>query len=320
MLIAALGAIGTLVLAGLGLYGALQLTRPPRCDFEDTAERWGLPQPEPVWMSAADGVPLAGWLLEHKDAVASVVVCHGHGANKLTSLWAAAYLYPRFNVLLFDVRGHGESGGDRTSVGYFERLDIGGAVGWLAARLPDLPIGVLGISMGGAAAILAAAEFPQIAAVVADSPFARLRSPVREAICARGYPRQLSPLLAWSVCTVAAQLGSLRGAWHDPIDVVQRIAPRPLLLIHGEADDLIPVDNAYALYRRAGQPCELWIVPEVGHARVAEIEPVAYGSRVLGFFERWLAASEPGRQPAAATGASHRQDVGDRELYEVDRR
>jgi fermentation-respiration switch protein FrsA (DUF1100 family) len=170
--------------------------------------------------------------------------------------------------------------------------------------------------MGGATAILAAAEDPRIRAVIADSPFARLRSPVRAAICQRGYPRAVSPLLAWSVCTMASWQLRLRGAF-DPIDVVDRIAPRPLLIVHGEVDWLIPVENAYALYRRAGEPKELWVVPGVDHACVPQVQPVAYSERVAAFFARWLL--EPRRQPAATAGAGHGHDVRQRQLEEVDR-
>jgi fermentation-respiration switch protein FrsA (DUF1100 family) len=78
--------------------------------------------------------------------------------------------------------------------------------------------------------------------------------------------------------------------------MVGRIAPRPLLFIHGGADDLIPVEEAEALYELAGEPKELWIVPGVGHARVAEVEPRKYSERVGGFFHRCFART-PDRDP-----------------------
>jgi fermentation-respiration switch protein FrsA (DUF1100 family) len=305
------------VLAALGLYGAEQLTRPRRSELEDNAERWGLPEPRPLDLQAVDGVPLSAWWFHQPDARASVIVVHGHGANKASSLWVGAELFPRFNVLLLDLRGHGQSGGERTSVGFLERLDILAAVRWLDMQLGEQPVGVLGISMGGATAILAAAESQRIAAVVADSPFARLRSPVHAAICQRGYPRAAAPVLAWSVCTIASWRVRARRAL-DPIDVVDKIAPRPLLIIHGAADGLIPVDNAHALYQRAREPKELWVVPGVEHARVPEADPRAYSERLATFFERWLL--QPGGQPPPAAGARHGDDVGQRELEEVDRR
>jgi pimeloyl-ACP methyl ester carboxylesterase len=279
-----------LALAIAGLYGAAQLTRPRRCDIQDSAARWGLPDPECVRFSAPDGLGVSGWWFESADANASVVVCHGYGGNKESNLWFASILCPRFNVLLIDTRGHGESDGARTSIGYLERLDIVGAVAWTRDRVGPKPVGLLGMSMGGAAAVLAAADCPEVGAVVADSPFARLRTPVRLSICQRGYPKLLSPTLAWAVCTTSAWLlGTVRGGWPDPMHVVNRIAPRPLLIIHGGADDLIPVQEAEALYRLAGEPKELWVVPGVGHARVAEADPPSYSERVTAFFQRSLA-------------------------------
>ena len=316
MLIVGLGLFATLVVGGLGVYGALQLTRPRRLSSTDTADRWGLPPPEVEMLVSRDGLRLAGWWFVHPSATASVVVAHGRGGDKRTSLWVAADLFPTYNVLLLDLRGHGDSSGSCSSVGYLERLDVLGAVDWLLERVGQQPVGVLGISMGGAAAIQAAAESPAIRAVIADSPFARLYSPVREAICARGYPRAVSPVLAWSVCTVASWLGTPRGPWRDPLDVVARIAPRPLLIIHGQADEMIPVANAHALLDRAGPSAEAWILPEVGHAQAAAIEPAGYSAHVKRFFEAALRA--PG-QPAAHAAAGHGDHVGQRQLQKIDR-
>ncbi len=299
---AAVGAAGAAVLGLLaaGLYGSEQLTRPLPCSVEDDAARWGLPDPELVRFPAADGLGISAWWFRAAGASGSVVVCHGHGGNKVTNLWVAASLYPHYNVLLLDLRGHGESEGKLTSVGYLERLDIIGAVRWIHAVLGQAPVGLLGISMGAAASLLAAAECPEVTCVVADSPFARLDTPVRTAIRARGYPGVLVPALARSVAFVSGwRLGTVR-RWLDPIDVVDRLAPRPLLLIHGQADDMIPVDETHALWERAGEPKKLWIVPEVGHARAAEVDPRGYAETVAGFFEQYLGPRRLERQAEAA--------------------
>src|SRR5205823_8740962 len=108
----------------------------------------------------------------------AVVVVHGHGGNRHTSLAYASCLYPDLTLLLPDLRGHGDSEGRHTSVGYYERYDVIGAATYLRS-LGYGPIGVLGISMGGATAILAAAESDAIDAVAADSSFAALRHAVR---------------------------------------------------------------------------------------------------------------------------------------------
>ena len=324
LLLVAIALLIPLSLILLSVYGARVMVRPARYASEQSAATFGLAAPATIALKARDGLGLIAWWFAADASPGpvrpSIIVCHGHGADKRASLWVAADLLPRYNVLLLDLRGHGESDWATTSVGYIERLDIEGGVDWLLNQLGPHAIGVLGISMGAGAAIQAAAECPAISAVVADSPFARLTSPVGEVICARGYPRIVSNVLAWWVCAIAGWLGQPRGRWRDPIDVVARIAPRPLLLIHGEADTLIPVHNAHALYRAAGEPTELWTVPGAGHARVADLDHRAYRERVGAFFDLWLGASSGSAgEPATPTGAGHGQYVGDRQLQVVDR-
>lgn len=285
--------------AALSAYGASQIIGPPRCDHRDDPAVWGLPCEE-VRFAAPDGIHLVAWLARAGQSGPAIIVVHGHGGNRHTSLAYASFLYPRFTLLLPDLRGHGESDGRHTSVGHLERRDIIGA----AQYLRDLgygPIGVFGISMGGAVAILAAAESDALDAVAADSSFAALRHAVREAARIRGYPGPLTRPLAYLACQTAAWRLRHPMRAGDPLGCIGAIAPRPLLLIHGEADSLITVDNAHALYAAAGEPRELWILPEVEHARAIESDSEGYKERVLGFFTQWLVAEgAPG--PSSGTG------------------
>jgi pimeloyl-ACP methyl ester carboxylesterase len=301
------GALGLVlaILAALGLYGAEQLTRPKRCDLEDTAERWGLPEPHRLDLRAMDGVRLSAWWFHHAEASASVIVAHGHGGNKESSLWVAAELFPRFNVLLLDLRGHGQSEGVRTTIGYEERLDVHAAVDLLVERGLG-PVGVFGMSMGAATAILAAAEDERIAAVVADSPYGRLRWAIAQGARLRGYPAFIAPLVANVGCRATALHLRFPLTAFDPLEVVHRIGPRPLLLIHGVEDEVIPVRSAHALYSRAAEPKELWLIDGLKHCRALDEAYDAFKERVVGFFERHLTGAAPsgplatGDRPAGA--------------------
>src|SRR6185369_7667751 len=126
-----------------------------------------------------------------------------HGGNKHTTLPLAGMLYPDYNVLLLDHRGHGDSGGLRTTIGYEERLDVHAAVDVLVERGLG-PVGIFGMSMGAATAILAAAEDERIAAIVADSPYARLRWAVARSAELRGYPTFITPIVALLGCWATA--------------------------------------------------------------------------------------------------------------------
>jgi fermentation-respiration switch protein FrsA (DUF1100 family) len=285
---ASLGLAG--VVAAIGEYAHRQITHAHRNDFRDDPLRWGLSAAEEVDLTARDGIRLHSWLFRSPTARASVIVLHGHGGNKHTTLPLARMLFPAYNVLLLDHRGHGDSDGRRTTIGYEERLDVHAAVDLLLDQGLG-PVGIFGMSMGGATAILATAEDQRIKAVVADSPYARLRWAVGQSAVLRGYPGFIAPAIAYLGCLTTSLHLRHRMQAFDPVEVIERIAPRPILLLHGVEDDLIPVASAHALYRRAGEPKELWLIEGLKHCQAFEAMTEAFAARVVGFFDRWLAPS-----------------------------
>ena len=144
--------------------------------------------------------------------------------------------------------------------------------------------------MGGAVSLCVAADEPRVAAVCADSAFA---DPV-DLLFERTGRRLLMPpaLVVTPALTLlqrrtGARLGDLR-----PVTAVTRIAPRPLLIIHGDADASVPVDHAReALRRPAGQLRSLWHLPGVGHVGPYFADRSAYIERVSGLFSEALRAS-----------------------------
>ncbi|MFN8636664.1 MAG: alpha/beta fold hydrolase [Chloroflexota bacterium] len=295
---AACGVAGFVAL--VGEYGHRQITHAYRNDFRDDPSRWGLGAGEEIDILARDGVRLHSWLFQSPQAAASVIVLHGHGGNKHTTLPLAQMLYPAYNVLLIDHRGHGESDGVRTTIGYEERLDVHAAVDLLLERGLG-PVGIFGMSMGAATAILAAAEDRRIAAVVADSPFARLRWAVAQSAVLRGYPTVITPIIAYLGCLATSLHLRSRMSAFDPVEVVDRIAPRPLLLMHGVEDEIVPVASARALMAQAGEPFDVWLIDGLKHCRAFDEAHAEFTSRVVGFFDRWLAPAAGG---ASANGLS----------------
>ena len=286
-------------------YGHRQITHAHRNDFRDDPARWGLGTAEELDLTATDGMRLHTWLFHSPNAVASVIVLHGHGGNKHTVLPLAQMLYPRYNVLLLDHRGHGDSDGGRTTIGYEERLDVHAAVDYLMEHGMG-PVGIFGMSMGGATAILAAAEEPRIAAIVADSPYARLRWAVQQVARLRGYPSFITPAIAFLGCFATALHLRHRMQSFDPVEVIQQLAPRPLLLMHGVEDDIVPVASAHALFKRASHPKELWLQHGMKHCKAIDEAADEFRERIVGFFDRWLASADHGTpgSPALAGQAS----------------
>ncbi|MDB5079530.1 MAG: hypothetical protein JWP00_1454 [Chloroflexi bacterium] len=247
---------------------------------------------EEVWFMARDGLKLHGWYIPAPPGDAppkdiTVISGHGHTGNKEPDLEYASFFYRAgYNVFMFDFRGHGRSEGPRgTSMGYWERLDVHGAVDWLLGR-GQTRFAAFGISMGAAIMIMAAAENPFIRAVVADSPYAHLRRSIAAEINnISNIPMWLAGPLsryAWRVFTRHHGFPHRRSS---PADYVAAIAPRPLFIIHGEADRLTRLENAYILYEKAGWPKELWIQPEVAHAQSFIVYGQEYEQRVLKFLD-----------------------------------
>lgn len=242
-----------------------------------------------VAFRSADGIRLAGWYGEPDGAAGTIILCHGvPGSKRDMAGLARALLDAGFGVLAFDFRNWG--GSERTSVtlGYREVQDVLGAVAFVRQRAgPRHRIGVVGLSMGAAAAILAAAETPVIDAVVADSSYARLDRAVE-----RVARRVWGPLasLAWRRTRrlgerlVGAPLASVA-----PIDAIAKISPRPVLIIHGMQDRLTDVGDARALYGACGDPKSLWIVEQAGHARTRRVGTREYDRRVIGFLREHVA-------------------------------
>ena len=239
---------------------------------------------EDVRFTTDDGVTLAGWLIPAgRDTRAAVIVMHGFSGHRLPELAAfVPWLHERYHVLQFDFRGHGGSGPAAVTLGSHERRDVAAAVRFLESRGLG-PIGLFGISMGAATAIVSAPDLP-VAAVVADAPYAELHHPVGNRMGELGYP--WSTLGARLIVTAVSLRTRTRLA--DPIRKVARIAPRGLLVIVPREDRLIDARQGERLFEAAREPKELYVVPGAGHAEAYAVAPEAYRSRVLDFLERHL--------------------------------
>jgi uncharacterized protein len=155
------------------------VVRPPRLAIPGLPADFRLAA-EDVTVLAPDGVRLAAWLIRATAPDSrAVVLLHGYPANKADLLPIAAALQTRFTVLLLDFRYFGGSEGSVTTLGHRERSDLKSAIDELGRR-GHSRIGVFGYSLGGAVAILGAAEDPRIRAVSALAPFADLRVLARE--------------------------------------------------------------------------------------------------------------------------------------------
>lgn len=252
---------------------------PPRVVFQPPAEE----HLQEARFRSTDGTPLTGWFLPGDPGRPALVLCHGYQRSMEETFSIGVDLRQQgFTVLLFDFRGCGRSGGRYTTIGDFEADDLRGAVRWLRRRLGGTtPIGVLGISMGGAVALRAAAECDDIGAVVADSAFAHLTGCV-----AQRFQGLRFPMLHLNILTMrtAERLCGGRVDRVRPVDLVARIAPRPVFFIHGTADGIVPYSHHEELLTAAREPKTAWSLPGSTHAMARLDAPAEYLARVSGFF------------------------------------
>jgi pimeloyl-ACP methyl ester carboxylesterase len=246
---------------------------------------------EDVYFPGRDGTRLHGLYMAGRPGRPVLLLCHGYFKSVAEPFELACELNRLgYQVLLIDFRACGLSDGRFTTLGYREVLDLLGAVDYLRARLGDLPIGVLGISMGAVAAIMATAECPHVEAMVVDSAYADLESAIGKKLADYLRLPFLVPL-GWVSIRLGEWVSQGNVAAVRAVDYVGRVAPRPLLLIYGELDDYLPSDHPQRLFDAANEPKEMWLAPGSGHAMARLDHPQEYVQRVQAFFGRYLSSA-----------------------------
>ncbi len=210
---------------------------------------------------ATDGTPLKGWYVPAEGtARGTIIYVHGLNRTRIEMLPMAVYGHSLgYNGLLFDLRHQGMSGGKITTLGYQERLDVLGAVHYaLESEHAPRPVIVWGVSMGAAASLLAAADSPDIAAVISDSSFDSMLSTMRHHL------RLFLHLPGFPIADEVAYLTARRGHFHvadfDCVKAVGRIGNRPILFVAVQGDRRMPPSVARKLYSQARSPLSRIIV------------------------------------------------------------
>jgi alpha-beta hydrolase superfamily lysophospholipase len=239
-----------------------------------------------ITFTTQDGKALAGLWLERPHAAGTMVVCHGYRRCKERHI-DLIDLFPAYNMLLFDFRGHGQSDDAMVTFGFHEYHDVSAAVAWVKKQALDMPVIILGYSMGGAAALKAVGENAcHVDALIIDSTFSDLPSTLARGLKQRTY----LPVVPFAA--VAERI-------HD---IVARCACKtvqpchwiatlkcPVFIIHSVNDDITPVTDALELYAAARHTCsKLWITPHASHAAFYKKDPANYAKKVAKFLTSYL--------------------------------
>lgn len=300
----------TLSYAVMSFYIATQIVQVPQNlkPIKATPGNYGLRYQEVTFKSRLDGVTLRGWFIPGVRANGSltaqrvILVVPGARQNRSDmdagALPLSAYLAQNgFAVLAFDPRGTGASEAAPFSMGFYEPRDVLGAVDFLQTGALPYPalgrpevIGAWGISNGANSVLLAAAQEPNIRAIVSDTAAAIAAPLLEEQVIAQGgIPAFFVP----GGFVAARVLYGIDYYSVRPVDVVAKLAPRPIFFIQGAKDPWLSSSNLAALTRAANVApnahVQMWIVPGVvEHAQSFHTTPAEYARRVAVFFAKSL--------------------------------
>jgi len=272
----------SMVYVGTSLFVAERLTRPTNHPLSIDPRR--VSADAEAWSTRTyDGVTLRGWFLPTESRRHLIVLVHGMWSSWLEMAALGRDLHNRgFDVLLFDLRGHGQSDPSRLYLGRRERADIRAVMSWAKQKgFSDDRIGWLGYSMGGSTVLMEAARNPGIHTVVLDSPYGDLPQLLKKQLSVHsGLPDWFNP----GILLAARWIYGVRTDDLVPIRAAQFWGARPLLLIHGESDTIVPVSQARALAEAAGSACLTMTLPGVEHVQAYTQDPEQYVATVGAFF------------------------------------
>ncbi len=272
---------------------ALSWVHPSRSQPNETPDQAGLENWEDVTFESTDGLKIAAWFIpaqtDMKDG-ATVILVHGLSANRGEMLNRGAILSRHgYHTLLIDTRAHGNSDGTATTLGALEVNDVRGALAYLATRseVNTEKIGILGHSSGGAAAIVSAAQLPELRVVISESAYSSvvdMAVPVVTALTGRP-PFPSTGVVLWFMDQeTVAPVSTV-----NPAADVTKLASRPILIIHGEKDELLDVSHSQRIFDAATEPKDRYLVAEAEHVNIVEADPAEYERRVVAFLDEYLA-------------------------------
>jgi fermentation-respiration switch protein FrsA (DUF1100 family) len=231
-----------------------------------------------VELVTEDGVRLSAWYTPPKNG-AMILIAHGYGDKRPESFYDL-FASHGYGVIAWDFRAHGTSGGDFSSLGYYETLDAKAAMDFALAQPGVQHVGAWGGSMGAVTMIRATAQYPQIEALIADSPFTSLEEEMDLRV---PFPVMRSLIQFFATWETGVGPDSVR-----PIDDIASISPRPVFIIQGMGDGMIPPDSAQRLYNAAREPRQLWVENDVPHLNMYSYYKTQYIKRAIKFFDQYL--------------------------------
>ena len=250
---------------------------------------------ESVSFHTADSLTMRGWYCPASvvssdaspAASPAVILLHGYTSNRIDMLGKARTLHDAgYSTLMYDARGCGESDGEKISMGYFETADLVAAVNYLRDR-GTREIGVIGVSQGGATIAMAADHLAGVRCAILESTYDDMDHAIDRRF------RHYLGVPGWLGASVMVPFAEGRlGCCVHGISPVARIAKLgcPVMIISGEKDTRVPVEDTERLFEAAREPKILWLIPGADHEDLQRVAPAEYDRRVLAFLAHYMPA------------------------------
>lgn len=248
----------------LSLWGFYLALRPFKYTTNVTPANMGIKY-EDVSFKTTDGITLKGWFVPSEKANAkTILLLHGYPADKGDILPTRLFLHKNYNLLFIDFRYLGQSGGHYSTVGVYEVKDVRAAIDYLKTRgIHEL--GIWGLSMGGATALMTIPNAPEVKAVIAEAPYARLDWMANNHYPIPGLDYVIGKLFhLWGRLFLQADLSNV-----NPVDNA-KAAEIPVLLIYSRNDQVISYEHAELMQRETkdNRNVEMIIVDDKSHDEV----------------------------------------------------
>ncbi|MFD2042874.1 alpha/beta hydrolase [Ornithinibacillus salinisoli] len=251
----------------------------------DESVKWYKNQsPEVLEITSFDELVLkAGFIKNEANTGNAVILAHGYRGNRDHMDELVKFYYDQgFDILMPDARGHGESEGDYIGYGWHDRLDYQDWINLLIENYETQRIVLHGNSMGASLVLMVSGEeLPQeVKGIIADSGYTTVKEELSHQL------KHLYHLPTFPLLDITSVITKIRAGYTfgeaSAVDQVKNNT-RPLLIIHGDSDELVPTKMAHELYDAAGGDKELWIVPDAGHTKANKVATVEFQERVRHF-------------------------------------
>lgn len=239
---------------------------------------------EPVLLGSSSGSIVSGWYVPGDRDQGTVILLHSIRRSRLQMVDRARFLNRNgYSVLLIDLQSHGESSGECITAGHLERFDVRAAVDFAHLRKPENPVAVVGISLGGAATVLASPL--KIDAAVLESVYPTIDEAIGNRIRQRLGP--LSPIAKEILLLQMKMRLGISPAALRPVDHIGALSC-PVLVMAGSEDRLTPKEETKRLFQAAGERKQLIFFEGAGHVDLYQFDPNRYTELLLDFLEEHL--------------------------------